>query len=181
MRWKMTTVDRRSPITDADETLRLAKDFVETNALQVPNCESLVPGKQKGFVVVPLRCLPGELMQGLHERAIGAVEAARKVKMAPGHKCSFGADLVIWMAISEPQEIRRRSKVTARLNEGTGNPTIAATGPDPQVANLATIGVINESAQNEKSHSGRRRKEASRRARLKRTTEEGRSTWGTRK
>ena len=67
----------RSPDTEADKTLQLAKEFVRERALPLPMDDCFEPGKQRGYVVIPLSCMAGENTQAMTRRAIGAVEATR--------------------------------------------------------------------------------------------------------
>ena len=113
-----------SPDTEAEETLRLAKHFVRERALLLPMEKSFVPGKQRGYVVVLLSCVEGESTQAMTRRASGAVEATRKLRAASGHQDAQGKSMLVWAAVSQPPEVRRRSCMTAQSKraalEGAG-------------------------------------------------------------
>ena len=47
-------------------------------------------------------------------RVVAAVEATRKLQAKSGHKDSEGKDMVIWAAVSQPPEVRRRAKLVAK-------------------------------------------------------------------
>ena len=82
--------------TEADDTLNAVQDFIRERAIPLPTEEAFVPGKKRGFAVVPLTCVGNETRQMMLRRAIEAVEATRKLKVKSGHKtarariCSCG-------------------------------------------------------------------------------------------
>ena len=47
-------------------------------------------------------------------RAVAAVEATRKLQAKSGHKDADGKDMIVWAAVSQPPEVRRRAKLVAK-------------------------------------------------------------------
>ena len=64
--------------------------------------------------MVPLTCLEGETPQTMMRRAIDAVEATRKLRAKSGHVGKDGKDLLVWAAVSQPPEVRRRARFVAK-------------------------------------------------------------------
>ena len=102
------------PDTEAEETLMAVRNFIRDRAIPLPTEEAFVPGKQRGFAVVPLSCVGNETRQTMMRRAIEAVESTRKLRVKSGHKDSEGKDMLVWAAVSQPPEVRRRAKLVAK-------------------------------------------------------------------
>ena len=100
--------------TDSDRTLAAVRDFIRDNALPLPAAEAFVPGQQRGFAVVPLTPLGSETRQAMMRRAIEAVESTRKLRVPSGHKDKEGKAMVIWAAVSQPPEVRRKAELMAK-------------------------------------------------------------------
>ena len=95
--------------TDADSVLQKAKQFIEAHQIRIPTEEAFTPGKQRGFVVVPIRCLPGESQQIMTRRAIAAVEWSSKGRcMQSRDQDSAGKMMEVWMALSQSGACWRR-------------------------------------------------------------------------
>ena len=102
------------PDSEADDLLQKARDFVKAHELPLTMNDAFVPGKQNSFVVVPLTCQQGETPQTMTRRAITAVELVRRLQYKTGHKDDRDKDHVVWMALSQPPEVRRRARTTAK-------------------------------------------------------------------
>ena len=100
--------------SEAENVLQQAREFAKDQGLQVNMADAFVPGRNNGFVVVPLVGQPGETPQATTRRAISAIETVRKLQHKTGHKDDKGKELVVWMALSQPPEIRRRTRTTAK-------------------------------------------------------------------
>ena len=100
--------------SEADHTLAAVKDFIRDRAIPLPTAEAFVPGQRRGFAVIPLVPTGNETHQSMMRRAIEAVEMARKLKQPSGHQDKDGKNLVIWAAISQPPEVRRKVKLLAK-------------------------------------------------------------------
>ena len=94
---------------DADQTLQAVKSFIRERALPLPSQEAFVPGQQRGFAVIPLAPLGTETRQAMMRRAIEAVEASRRLRAASGHVDKEGKAMLVWAAVSQPAEVRRKA------------------------------------------------------------------------
>ena len=100
--------------TDAAETLEAVRQFIRDRALPLPAQDAFVPGQQRGFAVVPLTCLPNESKQMMMRRVVEAVEATRKLKAPSGHLDRDGKQMLVWAAVSQPAEVRRKARLLAK-------------------------------------------------------------------
>ena len=104
------------PDTEAEQTLKEVREFIQNRAIPLPIEEAFVPGKQRGFAVVPLTCVGNETHQ-MMRRAVAAMEATRRLQAKSGHKDAEGKDMVIWAAVSQPPEVRRKAKLVAKTKK----------------------------------------------------------------
>ena len=100
--------------SEAEQTLTAVREFIRDRAIPLPAAEAFVPGQRRGFAVVPLVPIGNETHQSMMRRAIEAVETTRKLKQLSGHQDKDGKNLVIWAAISQPPEVRRKAKLLAK-------------------------------------------------------------------
>ena len=100
--------------SEAEQTLEAVKDFLRDRAIPLPTAEAFVPGQRRGFAVVPLMPVGNETHQSMMRRAIEAVQTTRKLKQPSGHQDKDGKNLIIWAAISQPPEVRRKAKFLAK-------------------------------------------------------------------
>ena len=95
---------------DEAEVLDKAKKAVADLALDIDLTEAFMPGKHRGFLIVPLMAKLGEDRAKLQRRAISSVEVVRKAALPAGGTNKAGKPSQLWLAICESPEQRRRTR-----------------------------------------------------------------------
>ena len=125
--------------SDAENVLQQARKFAKDQGLPVNMADAFVPGRNNGFVVVPLVGQPGETPQTATRRAISAIEMVRKLQRKTGHKDDKGKELVDARGPRQRQKERswralRRAAAPSPLKPRSvfieGN-KVAGSGPRP--------------------------------------------------
>ena len=99
---------------DAEATKLAVQNFIREKQLPLPVDEVFVPGRQRGFAVVPLQVRESDVAGAMFRKAIEAVETTRRLQIKSGHKTKDGKDMVIWAAVSQPPEVRRKARLLAK-------------------------------------------------------------------
>ena len=79
-------------------------------SLDIDLGKAFMPGKQKGFLIVPLQPRTGEDRAKLQRRAIASVQIIRKVALPTGGTDKSGRPAKLRLAISKSPEQRRRTR-----------------------------------------------------------------------
>ena len=95
---------------DETETLEKAKKATADLSLDIDLSEAFMPGKNRGFLIVPLTAKLGEDRAKLQRRAISSVELVRKAAIPAGGTTRDGKPSRVWLAVSESPEQRRRTR-----------------------------------------------------------------------
>ena len=111
---------------DEAEVLDRAKKAVADLALDIDLAEAFMPGKNRGFLIIPMTARPGEDRARLQRRAISSVEVVRKAALPAGGTTSAGKPTQLWLAI---KNLRSRGDGRARCPKANGQCWKALTRP----------------------------------------------------
>ena len=93
-----------------DEVLLKAKQVVQDIGLDIDLADAFMPGKNRGFLIVPMSPKDREDRLQLQRRTIQSVEMVRKAALPTGGMDRSGRPARLWLAISEPPEQRKRTR-----------------------------------------------------------------------
>ena len=95
---------------EEEEVLNKARKLFKDLDIDIDLAEALMPGKNKGFLIVPMLLKDGEDRARLQRRVIHSTELVSKAALPSGGKDRKGNPSTIWMAVSESPEQRRKTR-----------------------------------------------------------------------
>ena len=103
-----------SPDQDARETKQAAEDILRSVEAPIQLHEMFVPGIRRGYAILPIDDLPGETAEAKRARVQDVIARVRAANVQLGVRPEGGIRRA-WIAISQPPEKRRRSRLAAKV------------------------------------------------------------------
>ena len=101
------------PDQPGDETLGKAQDVIRELQLDIDATEAFVPGKRRGYAILPFTARRGESNDDARRRAMKAVQRVRAANVILGRR-EDGQHSRLWLAISQSPTKRKRAQLAAK-------------------------------------------------------------------
>ena len=101
------------PDQPGEETLGKAQDVIRELQLDIDASEAFVPGKRRGYAILPFVARRGESNDDARRRAMKAVQRVRAANVVLGRR-EDGQHSRLWLAISQSPAKRKRAQLAAK-------------------------------------------------------------------
>ena len=101
------------PDQPGDETLTKAQDVIRELQLDIDAEEAFVPGRRRGYAIIPFNARRGETQDEARRRAMRAVQRVRGANVILGRR-GDGSHSRLWLAISQSPAKRKRAQLAAK-------------------------------------------------------------------
>ncbi|CAE7322023.1 Catsper1, partial [Symbiodinium sp. KB8] len=101
------------PDQPGEETLGKAQDVIRELQLDIDATEAFVPGKRRGYAILPFAARRGESGDDARRRVMKAVQRVRAANVILGRR-EDGQHSRLWLAISQSPAKRKRAQLAAK-------------------------------------------------------------------